>query len=428
MGRPAWELYGACVAPLVEGLFSGYNATVFAYGQTGSGKTFTMGSSGFGARPEEARGVIPRAMEDLFGHVTQRPAMHCTVRVGFVEIHNEEIRDLLTAAVGGGGAGGGAGIKIREVPGQGVCLAGAAEVEVTSREELAAVLEAGSVLRATAATGMNRRSSRSHAIFTVTVEQRRMEEGEDGAGGPRRCSTASQEDTHGGGRSGDEAEDDAAGEAPQAAASGEDEGGAGSYLCAKLHLVDLAGACLWGTLEEGRGAGRHPAGHGGVCLAFPGRRACGALREHALPCPAPAWPPQTHPAPCVSVVPGLSHGCLIGRMGYLLPGPPLPPSRILHTRAPLPPPPSPSPPGSERLKRTGATGARLQEGIDINKGLSELGNVISALSEGKPHVPYRNSKLTRMLQARASWETGGVRSCASTGVRPWESRQEQHPR
>ncbi|KAL6783888.1 KIN4 [Auxenochlorella protothecoides x Auxenochlorella symbiontica] len=294
MGRPAWELYGACVAPLVEGLFSGYNATVFAYGQTGSGKTFTMGSSGFGARPEEARGVIPRAMEDLFGHVTQRPAMHCTVRVGFVEIHNEEIRDLLTAAVGGGGAGGGAGIKIREVPGQGVCLAGAAEVEVTSREELAAVLEAGSVLRATAATGMNRRSSRSHAIFTVTVEQRRMEEGEDGAGGPRRCSTASQEDTHGGGRSGDEAEDDAAGEAPQAAASGEDEGGAGSYLCAKLHLVDLA--------------------------------------------------------------------------------------------------------GSERLKRTGATGARLQEGIDINKGLSELGNVISALSEGKPHVPYRNSKLTRMLQ------------------------------
>ena len=54
--------------------------------------------------------------------------------------------------------------------------------------------------------------------------------------------------------------------------------------------------------------------------------------------------------------------------------------------------------GSERAKRTGATGERLQEGIQINKGLLALGNVINALCEKHNHVPYRDSKLTRLLQ------------------------------
>lgn len=58
--------------------------------------------------------------------------------------------------------------------------------------------------------------------------------------------------------------------------------------------------------------------------------------------------------------------------------------------------------GSERAKRTGAQGQQLKEGIDINKGLLALGNVISALGDdnkrGKTFVPYRDSKLTRMLQ------------------------------
>ena len=60
--------------------------------------------------------------------------------------------------------------------------------------------------------------------------------------------------------------------------------------------------------------------------------------------------------------------------------------------------------GSERLKRTGATGERAKEGISINCGLLALGNVISALgdeSRKSSHVPYRDSKLTRLLQASA---------------------------
>jgi len=60
--------------------------------------------------------------------------------------------------------------------------------------------------------------------------------------------------------------------------------------------------------------------------------------------------------------------------------------------------------GSERIKKTGAVGKQLLEGISINKGLLALGNVISALTDekkiaaGKAHIPYRDSKLTRILQ------------------------------
>lgn len=67
--------------------------------------------------------------------------------------------------------------------------------------------------------------------------------------------------------------------------------------------------------------------------------------------------------------------------------------------------------GSERAKRTGAVGQQLREGIDINKGLLALGNVISALGDdskrGKVFVPYRDSKLTRMLQVNEGGREGG---------------------
>ena len=53
--------------------------------------------------------------------------------------------------------------------------------------------------------------------------------------------------------------------------------------------------------------------------------------------------------------------------------------------------------GSERMKKTGASGDTMKEGISINVGLLALGNVINALGLSKPHVPYRQSKLTRLL-------------------------------
>ncbi len=86
-GQPSGTLYTTCVAPLVESLFKGYNATVFAYGQTGSGKTYTMGSE---FRPGGTRtsGVIPEAISAIFGRIKQiEPEWQCSVRVSFVEIH-----------------------------------------------------------------------------------------------------------------------------------------------------------------------------------------------------------------------------------------------------------------------------------------------------------------------------------------------------
>eukprot|EP00232_Nephroselmis_pyriformis_P010287 CAMPEP_0182879026 /NCGR_PEP_ID=MMETSP0034_2-20130328/15709_1 /TAXON_ID=156128 /ORGANISM="Nephroselmis pyriformis, Strain CCMP717" /LENGTH=386 /DNA_ID=CAMNT_0025011931 /DNA_START=1 /DNA_END=1158 /DNA_ORIENTATION=+ len=256
IGRPLDALFGDCVDPLVQGIFQGYNATVFAYGQTGSGKTHTMGTSYTAGGAKQ--GVIPNVMDTVFGKVAGSEAgTDITVKVRYIEIHKEEIRDLLvmdqkTACP----------ISVREVPDEGIILVGARDQEVSSQEDMAQCLEQGALCRATASTSMNSRSSRSHAIFTITVEQKRRPE-DEGAASPGKVA------------------------------------GKADYLLAKLHLVDLA--------------------------------------------------------------------------------------------------------GSERAKRTKAEGKRFKEGVQINKGLLALGNVISALGDEKrraagAHVPYRDSKLTRLLQ------------------------------
>ena len=233
-----------------------------------AGKTYTMGSA-FPQDPNcEYRGVIPQAMEAIFQKINETGNSEFTVRVGFVEIHKEDIRDLLARRQT-------SNIQIRELPDGGITLAGQVEKEVKNREEMIEVLEHGTSLRATAETGMNKRSSRSHAIFTITVEQRKLR--------PDKPAKRMIVNDDGEEIEEDDDEDDE-----------EEDYALDDYLCAKMHLVDLA--------------------------------------------------------------------------------------------------------GSERAKRTKAEGERLQEGININKGLLALGNVISALSDNKPHVPYRDSKLTRMLQ------------------------------
>ena len=84
--------------------------------------------------------------------------------------------------------------------------------------------------------------------------------------------------------------------------------------------------------------------------------------------------------------------------------------------------------GSERIKKTGATGKTLQEGIQINQGLLALGNVIAALTDekkiaaGKAFIPYRNSKLTRILQDSLG---GNSRTTMIACVSPVESNYEE---
>uniref|UniRef100_A0A3Q3KM37 Kinesin motor domain-containing protein n=1 Tax=Mastacembelus armatus TaxID=205130 RepID=A0A3Q3KM37_9TELE len=89
------EVYESCVQPLVESLVHGYNATVFCYGQTGSGKTYTLG----GGNLDEDGGIIDRVAQDVFFLLGEKrrnsDGVEATVRVSYMELYREELRDLL---------------------------------------------------------------------------------------------------------------------------------------------------------------------------------------------------------------------------------------------------------------------------------------------------------------------------------------------
>ncbi|XP_067664129.1 chromosome-associated kinesin KIF4A-like [Haliotis asinina] len=239
------EVYENSVKPLLDSLFKGYNATVLAYGQTGSGKTFTMGGCYEASltQDEEQMGVIPRVLRELFQGIDERKdETDFSISVSYLEIHKEDLHDLLCHPSKR------ECLVIREEANGGIAIAGLREVKVKSFEETMKCLSQGSSSRTTGSTAMNNTSSRSHAIFTISVDRVSKDDPED-------C------------------------------------------FKAKFHLVDLA--------------------------------------------------------------------------------------------------------GSERIKRTHAEGERLREGININRGLLALGNVISALgddSQKRNHIPYRDAKLTRLLQ------------------------------
>lgn len=162
------EVFTTAVAPLLTGLFEGYNATVLAYGQTGSGKTFSMGGAYNSSQENElAVGVIPRVIKRLFQEKEDRDEFQFTLSVSYLEIYNEEILDLLCANKDK------PTLNIREDPKEGIKIVGLTEKEVCSAVQMVGCLEQGNAVRTVASTAMNSASSRSHAIFTITVEQRK---------------------------------------------------------------------------------------------------------------------------------------------------------------------------------------------------------------------------------------------------------------
>lgn len=232
------QIYNEIAYPLVEGVTEGYNGTIFAYGQTGSGKSFSMQGV---SDPPAQRGIIPRAFEHIFESIQCAENTKFLVRASYLEIYNEEIRDLL-------GEDTKQKLEVKEHPDKGVYVRALSQHTVHSVGECEKIMDTGWRNRSVGYTLMNKDSSRSHSIFTITIEI---------------CGT--------------------------------DENGEDHLRAGKLNLVDLA--------------------------------------------------------------------------------------------------------GSERQSKTGATGERLKEATKINLSLSALGNVISALVDGKSkHIPYRDSKLTRLLQ------------------------------
>lgn len=177
------EIYEKCVFKLIEGCFDGYNATVFAYGQTGSGKTYTMGTGFDVAQSEEEEGIVPRAVSHLFRGIQERqqkakernePQPDFKVTATFIELYNEEIFDLLDITRDPESRGKKSHIKIHEDATGGIYVVGVTTRPVVSPKDTMQCLENGALSRSTASTNMNSQSSRSHAIFTITIKQHRV--------------------------------------------------------------------------------------------------------------------------------------------------------------------------------------------------------------------------------------------------------------
>jgi len=166
------ECFEYVAKPVVGDIMQGYNATIFAYGQTSSGKTHTMEGPSDWMTDKDQRGIIPRTVCELFeGVANADSSIEFTVKVSYVEIYMERIRDLLDKFHNK------TNLAVREDRRQGIYVAGVTEEYTTCEEELLQVMSDGAKNRATAATGMNEGSSRSHSVFMVTVTQRQTETG-----------------------------------------------------------------------------------------------------------------------------------------------------------------------------------------------------------------------------------------------------------
>ncbi|XP_068523054.1 kinesin-like protein KIF27 isoform X3 [Anas acuta] len=249
------EVYTVCIKPLLVSLTEGYNATVFAYGQTGSGKTYTIGGGHIASVSEDEKGIIPRAIQELFQHISENHNIDFRVKVSYIEVYKEELRDLLELETSV------KDLHIREDEKGNTVIVGAKEFQVECADEVMSLLESGNAARHTGTTQMNEHSSRSHAIFTISICQKPSAESQKNSD-PQDSSWKSVQ-----------------------------------MIASKFHFVDLA--------------------------------------------------------------------------------------------------------GSERVTKTGNTGERFKESIQINSGLLALGNVISALGDPKRksvHIPYRDAKITRILK------------------------------
>ncbi|XP_050600740.1 kinesin-like protein KIF14 isoform X2 [Bombus affinis] len=160
------------VLPLVQNAFEGYNVCLFAYGQTGSGKSYSMmgqeSAQNNTISHDEAIGIIPRFCQEIFTTVSVNMNTKTTVEISYFEIYNEKIHDLLTNVNSGVKR---APLKVREHPVFGPYIVDLSQHCVQNYKDLQTWLKVGNSQRATAATGMNEKSSRSHSIFSIILTQ-----------------------------------------------------------------------------------------------------------------------------------------------------------------------------------------------------------------------------------------------------------------
>ncbi|KAG8223833.1 hypothetical protein J437_LFUL003722 [Ladona fulva] len=151
-------IYDETCRPVTDSVLCGFNGTIFAYGQTGTGKTYTMEGT---RKNYEKRGIIPNTFEHLYNQIARSSNQQYLVSASYIEIYQENIRDLLSSEM--------KKLTIRETP-NGVRVQGMSSFVCKSVAEIDKIYKSGKRNRTTSSTRMNEHSSRSHAIFMITVE------------------------------------------------------------------------------------------------------------------------------------------------------------------------------------------------------------------------------------------------------------------
>ncbi|CAG0914830.1 unnamed protein product [Notodromas monacha] len=183
------EVYDHCVSPVIADVINGYNCTVFAYGQTGTGKTFTMEGErkpDVAWKDEPNAGMIPRAVYQLFSELSSKsepgPDPNVVLTVSYIELYNENLYDLLYE-----GSGERPKLQMFDNPDNrgSLVIKNLSSYECKTKEEVIALLDRGAAARRKTATKLNSRSSRSHALFMISVFSMSKQESEIGGLGSR---------------------------------------------------------------------------------------------------------------------------------------------------------------------------------------------------------------------------------------------------
>lgn len=155
-------VYMYTAKPLIQAVFEGAMATCFAYGQTGSGKTYTMGGTFNGRTQDISNGIYGLATRDIFEllHSPKHRSSNFVVSASFYEIYCGNVFDLLANKKKA---------RVLEDGRKQVQVVGLTEREVSTFEDVQAIISSGTTLRTSGQTAANMNSSRSHAIFSLTL-------------------------------------------------------------------------------------------------------------------------------------------------------------------------------------------------------------------------------------------------------------------
>lgn len=154
--KPTSSMYEGHIRPVVLAAMEGYNGTIFSYGQTGSGKTHTMTGS------DEEPGILPLSISDIFQQISTDTEREYLLRVSYLEIYNETLKDLLAPVKQKN-----LDLRLTEDNRGRIVVNNIKEEIVNSPQDVLRVLTKGEDSRSVSCTDWNQRSSRSHCVFSM---------------------------------------------------------------------------------------------------------------------------------------------------------------------------------------------------------------------------------------------------------------------